>query len=115
MLNTCFTSLLAVSADNLALGGQVVLIGLGTVFSVLILLWLCLELLHFLLNIRASKADSANKAVTLPAPAADAIPVVTESDDDEDEIAAVIAAAVYAAQADAPHSTFRAVSFKRIH
>ena len=43
MLNTCFTSLLAVSADNLALGGQVVLIGLGTVFAVLILLWLCLE------------------------------------------------------------------------
>ena len=115
MLNTCFTSLLAVSADNLALGGQVVLIGLGTVFSVLILLWLCLELLHFLLNIRASKADSANKAVTLPASAADAIPVVTESDDDEDEIAAVIAAAVYAAQAETPHSTFRAVSFKRIH
>ena len=115
MLNTCFTSLLAVSGENLALGGRVVLIGMGTVFAVLILLWLCLELLHFLLNLRKEKpADTENKAVTLPAPEAKAVPVVTASDD-EDEIAAVIAAAVYAAQADAPHSTFRAVSFKRIH
>lgn len=112
MLNTCFTSLLAVSGENLALGGRVVLIGIGTVFSVLILLWLCLELLHFLLNLRKEKT-TASETVTLPAPEAAAVPAVTE--DDEDEFAAVIAAAVYAAQADAPHSTFRAVSFKRIH
>ncbi len=98
-------------AEKLVYGGQVVFIGMLTVFLVLTILWLSLELLHYLLH-RGDKTKAKKEADAVAAPA----PVTTVAPaGDEDEIAAVIAAAIYAAEESAPQSKFRAVSFKRIH
>ena len=99
--------------EKLLYGGRMVLIGMLTVFLVLAILWLALEVLHYALH-RGDKAKAKKEAdaVTAPAPA----PIMAAAPaEDEDEIAAVIAAAIYAAEESAPQSKFRAVSFKRIH
>lgn len=100
--------------EKLVYGGRMVLIGMLTVFLVLSILWLSLELLHFLLHrgdkAKAKKEEAAAVAEPAPAPIMAAAPA-----EDEDEIAAVIAAAIYAAEESTPQSKFRAVSFKRIH
>ena len=101
----------------LSYGASRLLIGMGIVFGALILMWLSLELLRYfaydLPNKRKSES-SAPKIVSTPA-SAPAAPAVIASEDDE--IAAVIAAAIAAAQAECGNSNskFRAVSFKRIH
>ena len=103
----------------LSYGASRLLIGMGIVFGVLIVLWLSLELLRLVcydLPNKKKNASSAPKAASAPAPApAPAAPAVIASEDDE--IAAVIAAAIAAAQAECGNSSckFRAVSFKRIH
>ena len=99
--------------EKLVYGGRMVLIGMLTVFLVLSILWLSLELLHFLLH-RGDKAKAKKEAAAVAAPAPAPIMAAAPTED-EDEIAAVIAAAIYAAEESAPQSKFRAVSFKRIH
>ena len=99
--------------EKLLYGGRMVLIGMLTVFLVLSILWLSLEVLHYLLH-RGDKAKAKKEADAVATPAAP-VTVTTAPAEDEDEIAAVIAAAIYAAEESAPQSKFRAVSFKRIH
>ena len=99
--------------EKLVYGGRMVLIGMLTVFLVLSILWLSLELLHFLLH-RGDKEKAKKEAAAVAAPAPAPIMAAAPTED-EDEIAAVIAAAIYAAEESAPQSKFRAVSFKRIH
>ena len=51
--------------DKLAIGGEVTLLGMGTVFSVLIIIWIMVEILHLLLGEKTKKLDAK---VSAPAP-----------------------------------------------
>ena len=99
--------------EKLSLGGQVALLGMGTVFAVLAILWGLVELMHLLLTGftggKKKKATPAKAEAPVPAPApAPAAPAAA----DDLEIVAVITAAVAAASGSSP-SSFRVVSFKR--
>ena len=97
--------------DKLLYGGQMLLIGMATVFSVLVLLWVCLVvfkiIFHDVHTKRKSEA-SIQKSVEA-APTEAAAPVIgTDS-----EIVAVIAAAIAAAESESSGLKFKVVSFKR--
>ncbi|MBQ6892723.1 MAG: OadG family protein [Clostridia bacterium] len=102
--------------DKLVIGGEVTLLGIGTVFSVLIIIWVMVELLHLLLGKKSKSTDVKKENVPAPvetkneAPAP--APVVTESATPDYELIAVITAAIAAASGSAPTS-FKVVSFKR--
>ena len=100
-------------SKKLAVGGEVTLRGMVTVFSVLILIWFLVEFLHLLLGEKTPSPKKSKKVVdNTPAP------VVTETVTEETpsvpdyELIAVITAAVAAASGSSPNS-FRVVSFKR--
>lgn len=105
-------------SEKLSIGGQVTLLGMGTVFSVLVLLWGLVEVLHMLLGYKTEKKVSAPKKVEAPAPVVESVAtqVTAESvpapSTDDLAIIAVITAAVAAASGQSP-SSFRVVSFKR--
>ncbi len=103
-------------SERLALGGQVLILGLGTVFAVLALLWGILELFRIIFARPAKKAEPAEAPVSEPET------VETETDDGNDgEIVAAITAAV-AAYIDAENEAygntaqggFRVVSYKKL-
>ena len=98
------------AADKFSYGGQMLLIGMSVVFSVLLLLWGALELFHLVVSTIEKKRTKA------PAPKPAAVPAVetTASDDDESELVAVMAAAIAAASEENPEGSFRVVSFRRI-
>ena len=90
-------------------GGSMVLIGMATIFSVLILLWGCLALFKvFFHDLPSKKAANANEEEV----AAPASPVANTVASD-DEIVAVIAAAIAMAESENSGLKFRVVSFKR--
>lgn len=93
--------------EKMLLGGQVTLLGMGTVFSVLALLWGLVELLHLILKPFSAPKKQKAAEVKTEAPAVEAV-----SEMDEGEIVAAIVAAISAATGKAP-SAFRVVSFKR--
>ena len=107
-------------SDKLSIGGQVTLLGMGTVFAVLILLWALVEVLHLLLGHPADKKASNSVAAPAPAPTPVAEPAsvqtpvesVPAQSTDDLAIIAVITAAISAASGQSP-SSFRVVSFKR--
>lgn len=106
------------SSERLALAGQMTLLGMVMIFAVLALLWGVLAIFQNVMAGRTVKPAPATKS----APEADPAPVaapVAESDDNE-VIAAIIAAAVAAYMADegnaetAYNGGFRVVSFRRV-
>ena len=96
--------------DKFAFGGQMLLIGMSVVFSVLVILWGALELFHLIVA-KATEAAEKKKAAPEEAPA-EVTPSIPESDDAE--LIAVLAAAVAAAETEAPGKSFRVVSFRRV-
>ena len=105
------TKLADAPSEILGLGGQIVLIGLLTVFSVLGLLWACLTVFklvfHDIPAKRAQKVVAEEKVVE-----SFVAPEPTSSDDEE--IVAVIAAAIAAAESESGGlAKFRVVSFRR--
>lgn len=98
-------------ADKLAFGGQMVLIGMSVVFSVLILLWLSLYFFKvFFHDIPAKK-----KSVSLPKAVTESQEVKTsvQKQNNDEEIIAVIAAAIATAESENQGLKFRVVSFRR--
>ncbi len=92
---------------TLEFGLQMLLIGMGTVFASLALLWGCLSIFKIVFyDMKNKKA----KPDAIPAPIAETIQ--SDSSDDE-EIVAVIAAAIAAAQSENPTLKFRVVAFNR--
>ncbi len=100
-------------------GGEVTMLGLGTVLVVLVLLWGLVKLLHFRLSAfsgekteKATKATavSAQEPTTVSSEPLSSTAVSIASDDLA--IVAVITAAIAASEGTDP-STFRVVSFKR--
>ena len=100
--------------DTLLYGLQGALLGMGTVFSVLILLWLVLMVFQFIFSPKKKTESTQSNAVVDKAPVAVAPPVVESvaCEEDETELIAVIMAAVYAASGAVP-GTLRMVSCKR--
>ena len=101
-------------SEKLAVGGEVTLRGMGTVFAVLILMWILVEFLHLLLGVKTPKAEQKTEVASAPVeetveevPASAPAPVA-----DDLALIAVITAAVAAASGSSPNS-FRVVSFKR--
>ncbi|MBR2931049.1 MAG: OadG family protein [Clostridia bacterium] len=91
-------------SEVMLLGFQVFLIGIATVFSVLILIWGILSLFKLFFG---TKAPKENKPVISEVSSA-----VTVSSA-QDEIVAAIAAAIAFAEEEAPGMKFRVVSFKK--
>ena len=88
-------------------GGSMVLIGMATVFAVLCLLWGCLSV--FKLVFHDLPAKKAAKAAVEP----EAIMPVAETTSSDDEIIAVIAAAIAMAESECSDTKFKVVSFRR--
>ena len=106
----------AFSPERLALAGQVTLIGMGMIFSVLALLWGVLAIFK-LIFARPAKPEpkKATEQKTAEPEAVEAAPVAVEENDDQ--LIAVITAAVAAYIADEEpemaQNGFRVVSFRR--
>ncbi len=98
-------------AETLGFGGFMLLVGMATVFAVLILLWICLTLFkvgfHDLPEKRKKEAAAVEEA---PAPVIEAAPAVTY---DDGEVIAAIAAAIAMAEAESSGLKFKVVSFRR--
>ena len=97
--------------DALVFGASVLAIGMLTIFAVLCLLWLCLFifklLFHDLPKKRSKKKKNAPVIITPEK-------VVDHSATDEEELVAVITAAIAMAESDHSGMKFRVVSFKRV-
>ena len=104
------------SADAWSYAGQMTLLGIGMVFSVLSILWVILLLFKLIFTAKP-KAQKAPKTENKPQPVAvpEAVPA---KEADDAELVAIITAAVAAYMADegveAPDGSFRVVSFKRV-
>ena len=84
----------------------VVILGIGTTFAVLSILWAVLELFAVIFNKKPQSIKADQKA-----PAVE--PTVASSDSDETELVAILAAAIAAYTAQ-PINSFRVVSFRQI-
>jgi len=95
--------------DALGFGGQTVLIGMATIFSVLIIIWAALAILKiFLHDIPNSKKAKSSALATEPI---QTTPIAIEPNDSE--VVAVIAAAIAMAENDNDGVKFKVVSFRR--
>ena len=92
----------------LSFGGQTTLIGIATVFSVLIIIWGALVVFKLFLYDIPNKNKNSAPVVTAPA-----VPETAPEMKDDSEIIAVIAAAIAAAEAESNGAKFRVVSFRR--
>ena len=89
----------------LIFGGAVLLIGIMTVFAVLIVLWICLT--GFKLCFAAKKSQKSAKSDVQSEISS------TQTVSDNSEIVAVIAAAIAAAESESDGIKFKVVSFRR--
>ncbi len=96
-------------ADRLSFGGMMVLLGLGTVFAVLIVILISLYLFKvFFHDIPAKKQQNPKPVAVAP------VTEVVDTATDDGEIIAVIAAAIAMAEEECSGSKFRVVSFRRV-
>lgn len=95
-------------SESLEFGGQMILLGMGAVFSVLAIIWLILTIFKLVFtNINAKEKKEAPVAEPAPVQVAQAVT-------SDDEIVAVIAAAIAMAESECGDNVkFRVVSFKR--
>ena len=92
--------------DALMFGGAILLIGMLTIFAVLVTIWLSLTVFKLVFHDLPAK-----KKATVPVSQA---PVVNlRKNEDENEIVAVIAAAIAMAESEETGLKFKVVSFKR--
>lgn len=103
------------SAERWALAGEMILIGMGMVFAVLIVLWAVLAVfrLIFAKPEPKEKAEHTAKTDAVAAPA----PVAGEERTDDTELIAILTAAIVAYEASNGNEVapggFRVVSFRR--
>lgn len=95
--------------NALAFGGAMLLIGMATVFAVLVLLWVCLVIFKIFFHDIPTKRASKPKSEPVPVRVAETPAAVSA----EGEIVAVIAAAIAMAESESSGMKFRVVSFKR--
>ena len=92
----------------LAFGGSMLLIGMLTVFAVLVCLLVCLLVFKVVFHDLPAK-KKAKPAVTV----AEEAPIAETKSNTEDEIVAVIAAAIAMAESESSGLKFKVVSFRR--
>ena len=96
--------------DKLLYGGQMLLIGMATVFSVLIILLIALTLFKLFFHDLPTRQKKATKEIKAEVATVSQAPAAS----DNDEIIAVIAAAIAMAENECGgNKQFRVVSFKR--
>ena len=96
-------------SEKLSFGGMMVLVGVLAVFSVLAIIWLALVIFKAVFNSISAKKENAATKTEVVVPEAPA----TVADPDE-EIVAVIAAAIAMAESESDGIKFRVVSFRRV-
>ena len=105
------------SADAWGYAGQMTLLGMLMVFSVLAILWGVLAIFKLVFAGKTPKEKKLEpvKSAPAPAPAVQTAPATVQNDDAE--LVAIITAAIAAYRqnegADASEGSFRVVSFKR--
>ena len=92
----------------LSFGGQTALIGMATIFSVLIIIWGALAIFKFFLYDIPNKKKTEEPAIAEPE-----VQSVSDVTNDDSEVVAVIAAAIAAAEAESNGAKFKVVSFRR--
>ena len=97
-------------AEAIPYGLQTVLLGMGVIFSVLIILMAVLAVFKYVFYKPVKGEPKAAEIKKESKPAVEAIPVAVETDDAE--IVAAITAAI-AAMLEAPTTSFKVVSFRR--
>lgn len=105
-MNSLLNITALLSLETLGFGAQVVVIGMATIFAVLTILMFALKLFEMIF---AENGKKKKEAVSPDVEAA--LPVAAV--DNTEEIVAVIAAAIAAAEAESPALKFKVVSFKR--
>ena len=98
--------------DVLLFGGAIVLIGMATIFAVLCLLWLFLVVFKIVFHDIPEK-NAAKKKAYQPVEIQQATTHAQNSTND-DEIVAVIAAAIAMAESSSSDTKFKVVSFRRV-
>lgn len=96
--------------EALIFGLQVFLIGIVTVFSVLCVIWACLAIFKLVLHDLPERKKNRRVDDT-PVASVEEAPIVYYGSDDE--IVAVIAAAIAAAESECSDVKYRVVSFRR--
>lgn len=94
--------------EALSFGGQTLLLGMATVFSVLVIIWISLIVLKIFLHDLPQKKNVQKTEAPV---SVETVKVATNSNDDE--IIAVISAAIAAAESESSGLKFRVVSFRR--
>ena len=95
--------------EKLVYGGQMLLIGLATVFAVLVLLMICL----FIFKAVFHDIPKARQNAPVTAKSVEVVEPTHVVKDNSEEIVAVIAAAIAAAESESSGLKFKVVSFKR--
>ena len=90
-------------------GLKIFLIGMGAVFASLCLIWFALYIFKVVFHDLSAKRTALPVVEKVSEPVIPVAPVISN----DDEIIAVIAAAIAAAECEAPNSKFRVVSFRR--
>lgn len=92
----------------LSYGGQMMLIGMLTVFSALTIIWIALTVFKYIFE-KSNKKEVAAR----PSEKTDVTPSVGVQSVEDAELVAVIAAAIAAAESESNGAKFRVVSFRR--
>lgn len=95
-------------ADKLSYGGTMLLIGILTVFSVLLIIMISLFAFKYFFHDLAKKSNTTQKPEKIEIPES-----VYASSSQDEEIVAAIAAAIAMAESESDGIKFRVVSFKR--
>ncbi len=97
--------------DAFLFGGSILLIGIATVFAVLCILWICLTIFKLVFYTIPAKKTAKKKITPVVMPVEKDI---ESKKTDDDEIVAVIAAAIAMAESDLSGVKFKVVSFRRV-
>lgn len=118
MISIALTSM--TMADKFSMSGEMLLRGMGTVFMVLIILWLILKIFGAVFGgttkekPQSAPAPKAAKAEAPDAPAPAPVQTAAPAQDDSQLIAVITAAiAAYQSESGKPNLPFRVVSFTR--
>ena len=100
----------ATPAETLLFGLKIFLIGMGAVFTALCLIWLALYVFKIVFHDLPSKKTAAPQVVAQVEETTATVEYVSS----DEEIIAVIAAAVAMAESENSGAKFKVVSFKRV-
>ena len=108
-----FSQPIAEFADKLTFGGMMLGIGMLAIFAVLCLLWGALVLFKIGFYDLPAKKKATAEAPAAPAPVAPVTVAAIPAANEDEELIAVLAAAIAMAESENLGAKFRVVSFRR--